>query len=156
MPLNLAHEVDQLAKLFDSEGIEYAFCGAIAVSLHGCPRSTQDIDVLILESDAPKIERLVARIGFTMSGGVIPFHFGKETERRIIRVSKFEGEEFLTLDLLLVTPIFEDVWAGREVRTVGALRMAVVSLEGLLKMKRLSGRTQDIADIERLKELHGK
>ena len=156
MALDLRLETESLARLFASEGVDYAFCGAVAVSLHGCPRSTKDIDVLILEADAPRVESLVARIGFTMSGGIIPFHFGKETERRIIRVSKFEGEEFLTLDLLLVTPIFNDVWEGRVVRQVGDLRMGVVSREGLIKMKRLSGRSQDLADIERLEELYGK
>ncbi len=56
----------------------------------------------------------------------------------------------LSLDLLLVTPQVEDVWETREKIDFLGSQLSVVSLSGLIKMKRLAGRPQDLADIERL------
>ena len=56
----------------------------------------------------------------------------------------------LTVDLLLVTPVLEDVWASREVFEWEGRRVTVVSLAGLTKMKRMAGRDQDLADLENL------
>ena len=56
----------------------------------------------------------------------------------------------LSLDLLLVTPQVQDVWQTREKIDFLGNQLSVVSREGLIKMKRLAGRPQDLADIERL------
>jgi len=154
--MNIEAELHSLTQVLAFHDIPYAVCGGLAVTLHGCPRSTKDIDILIRESDVERVEKLVAGVGYILTAGIIPFRVGTEKEQRIARVSKAEGEELLTLDLLLVTPILEDVWASREVVQVGGQQMAVVSVAGLIKMKRLAGRLQDLADIERLEELHGK
>ena len=69
----------------------------------------------------------------------------------IRRFSKIDDSgEVLSLDLLLVTPQVEDVWETREKIDFLGNRLSVVSREGLMKMKRLAGRSQDLADIERL------
>ena len=47
-------------------------------------------------------------------------------------------------------PAFHDVWARRMTFVRGSSRLQVVSREGLLAMKRLAGRPQDIADIAAL------
>jgi hypothetical protein len=51
---------------------------------------------------------------------------------------------------LLVTPQVEDVWETRETIDFLGRKLWVVSRGGLVKMKRLAGRPQDLADIERL------
>jgi len=61
----------------------------------------------------------------------------------------------LSLDFLLVTPQTEDVWATREAIDFLGRKLFVVSREGLIKMKRLAGRPQDLADIERLENEEG-
>lgn len=44
----------------------------------------------------------------------------------------------------------EDVWSGKEKIDFMGHDLAVVSRKGLIKMKRLAGRPQDLADIDRL------
>ncbi|MGI9055677.1 MAG: hypothetical protein ACR2F2_07730 [Pyrinomonadaceae bacterium] len=69
----------------------------------------------------------------------------------IRRVSKIDDiGEVLSLDLLLVTSHVEDVWETRETTDFLGRKLSVVSREGLIKMKTLAGRPQDLADIERL------
>ncbi|MCW5961747.1 MAG: hypothetical protein KIS76_16420 [Pyrinomonadaceae bacterium] len=57
------------------------------------------------------------------------------------------------LDLLLVTPEIKDVWQNRQTTPLENCSVSVVSREGLIKLKTLSGRTQDKADIEKLMEI---
>jgi len=89
-------------------------------------------------------------VGYDLTSGIIPFDTGLATERRVFRVTKVEGRDFLTLDLLLVSPFLQDVWATREEHVVEGRRLRVVSLAGLTKMKRAAGRRQDLADLDYL------
>ncbi len=150
MTLNIGEELQQIASKLNEQGIEYALCGGLAVALHGFPRATQDIDILIKGEDLESVLHLLNAHGYTLSGGSIPFDIGQETESRIYRISKASGEELLTVDLVLVSPILEDVWAGRETYQVDDYSLKVVSLDGLRTMKRLAGRPQDLVDLERL------
>lgn len=88
--------------------------------------------------------------GFDIVAGPIPFSFGTPEYRELHRASKTVGQDLLTVDLLVVTAVLEDVyrdavryeWRGRLV--------SVVSRDELVRMKRLAGRPQDLADIDRL------
>ena len=95
-------------------------------------------------------------VGFTMPGGIIPFDVGKESERRIFRISKRIGPEILTVDLLLLPPYLQSVWDSREVYEVEGVAITVVSLAGLLEMKRVAGRPQDLSDIDNLESIDGE
>lgn len=150
MVFDLKRELLEIVHLFNTEGIEYAICGGIAVSIHGYPRSTQDIDILVKAEDLERILVQVEKAGFTLSAGIIPFDIGKKTERRVFRISKVYGEDLLTLDLILVSPFLEDVWDLRERYQLGGSEIQVVSRTGLKKMKKAAGRPQDLADLHEL------
>lgn len=147
---DLKKELLELVRLLNADGIEYAFCGGIAVAIHGYPRSTRDIDILVREESLENILALVGKAGFTFSAGIIPFDVGKKTERRIFRISKVEGEDILTMDLILVVPFLKDVWSSRERYQLGNQEIQVVSLEGLRKMKKAAGRPRDLVDLQEL------
>lgn len=150
MPFDLKTELSRIAAALTAERVEYALCGGLAVAVHGYPRATRDLDFLVREDDLARIESVLRGLGFTLPAGIIPFDVGKETERRIYRISKAEGENLLTLDLILVTPVLEEVWSDRETYEVGDQKIQVVSREGLGKMKRAAGRPQDLADLDQL------
>lgn len=61
----------------------------------------------------------------------------------------------MTVDLILVTPGLQSVWDDRLLVEWEGRRVPVVSRRGLIKMKRLAGRPQDLADIEALERLDG-
>jgi len=72
------------------------------------------------------------------------------------RVSRAEGHHLMTLDLRLVAPVFEPVWNDRETVSLSEIAIKVVSKRGLIIMKNVAGRTQDIADIDAMRRLDGE
>jgi hypothetical protein len=53
--MDLFEELTQLIAAFDAGGVDYAVCGALALAIHGLPRATKDIDVLV---EAAAIDRV--------------------------------------------------------------------------------------------------
>jgi Uncharacterised nucleotidyltransferase len=144
----LFDELTSLIQSFEENEIEYAVCGGLALAIHGFARATLDIDVLILAESLDKANKVAEEKGFDIRGLDISFN---EQSIEIRRVSKIDDEgEILSLDFLLVTPFVEDVWENREIRSLLGKNYSIVSREGLIKMKRLAGRPQDLVDIERL------
>lgn len=149
----LFDEMTALARAFDEAGIEYGLCGGLAMAVHGYPRATIDIDFLIRAESLKKGYEIAGELGYDIKGLDMSF---KERAVEIRRVSKIDDEgEVLSFDMLLVTPQVEDVWENRITMILEGNTYRIVSREGLIKMKTLAGRTQDLADLERLKDDNG-
>ena len=148
--MDLYEELLGLRELLRNAGIEYAICGGIAVAFHGYPRFTKDIDLLILPQDLDRVRKAVENQGFHIDTGILPFGSGGPYEREIVRITKIAGSETLTLDLLLVNAVLQDVWEDRQAFEWRGSLVPVVSLDGLAKMKRLAGRDQDLLDLKKL------
>ncbi|HUP79308.1 MAG TPA: hypothetical protein VM260_12225 [Pirellula sp.] len=97
---------------------------------------------------------MLAEIEYDLDSGLISLDTGTDQERRLYRVSKAEGRELVTLDLLIITPVFQEVWMTRESVEIGSKQIKIVSKNGLIKMKRIAGRLQDLADIEALERIN--
>lgn len=148
--MDLRDELLRLADRLEAAGIEYAVCGGLALAIHGFPRFTKDIDLLLRREDLERAVEAVAGIGFDLDAGVLPFDVGGPGEREVRRISKTDGAEVLTLDLLVVGPVFESAWRTRGTFAWEGRRLPVVSRQGLAAMKRLAGREQDLLDAKRL------
>jgi hypothetical protein len=147
MALDLYDELLAILASLDHEGVEYGLAGALALAVHGAPRATTDIDLLIRAEAIDPALRVVQPLGFTYRARTMTFRGSGIT---VHRVTKVAGPETLTLDLLVVGPALEPVWASRiEVQVMGQ-GISVVSREGLITMKALAGRLRDLADIRRL------
>jgi len=140
---------DLLAK-FNAENIPYALCGGFALAVYGIARATDDIDVLIEETSLPKIRAVAGDLGFRLNreplllkGGALQIH----------RLHKTEGEDFLVLDLLIVSDLTRPAWDTRRAVQTDFGPVHVVSPGGLIHLKSLRGSGQDQDDIRRLKEL---
>lgn len=144
----LLEEFKSITKALNDAGIAYAVCGGWAMAIHGLPRATMDIDLLVLEDDLDKILRIAKDNGFDVDG--LPLHFDIEI-RRVSKVNR-SSKQLVTLDLLLVGDSIADVWESRALLNWKEGSSWVVSADGLIKMKLLAGRKQDLADIEKLRE----
>lgn len=145
---NLIKELDSVTSALGTNGIEYAVCGGLALTIHGFPRATFDLDVLIREEDLENALAVVKLNGYDIHGLDISF---KERRVEIRRVSKIDDDgEVLSLDFLLVTPFVEDVWNSRITLDWEGRKVTLVSREGLIKMKRQAGRHKDLIDIDRI------
>ena len=143
----LVDELKELISAFENSEIEYALCGGLAMAAHGFVRATMDIDLLIREESLEKAYQVGKQNGYDIRGLDILF---KERAVEIRRISKVVGEDIISLDLLLVTPQVKDVWETRERIDFLGKKLSIVSRDGLIRMKALAGRPQDLVDIERL------
>ena len=148
----LLDEFSKLISAVEEAELEYAVCGGLALAIHGFPRATIDIDLLIRAESLERAFEIGKENGYNIHGLDISF---KERAVEIRRVSKIIGEDVLSLDLLLVTAFIEDVWETRENVQFLGKQLSVVSREGLIKLKKLAGRPQDLADIHRIENEEG-
>lgn len=84
------------------------------MAIHGIPRATIDIDLLILSDDLERVWSAAKNLRYDVEG--LPLHFadGAIEIRRISKVD-IETKRIFMLDFLLVTDALVDVWTGRQV-----------------------------------------
>lgn len=142
-------ELTELLAAFEAASLDYALCGGVALAIHGAPRATQDIDVLVRPEDLDRLRQVAHACGFTLESLPMDFASGITIQRF---TKLIEGQPFM-LDALQVSGPIEAVWAGRLQASFEGGVVRVVSREGLISLKVAAGRPQDIADVQRLEEL---
>jgi hypothetical protein len=99
-----------------------------------------------LPADVDRALEAVRPLGYAFPARRMPFSSGVTNQR----VTRIEAGESLTLDLVLADGALARTWASRTEVEALDRRLRVVTREGLMEMKALSGRLRDLADIERL------
>jgi len=148
--VDLYAELQQLIAALESAGLDYAICGGVALAVHGVPRATQDIDILLRPEDMARLREAARGCGFVLESLPMDFSGGVTIQR----FTKLVNAQPLMLDVLLVTEPLERVWATRQRAPLeGGGVLSVVSREGLITLKLAAGRPQDVADVKRLEEV---
>jgi hypothetical protein len=129
------------------EKVRFLLVGAYAVAVYGYPRATKDIDFFVgaTPENASSVMRALRLFGAPLSNvsesdfsseGIV-FQIGS-SPRRIDILTRISGVGF------------ERAYANRKTICVEGMELPVISLVDLIANKRASGRTQDLADAERL------
>jgi hypothetical protein len=152
MALDLIAELEALVDAFEREGVDYALCGGLSLAIHGHPRATMDIDVLVPSVSASRALDVARTLGFDVPARTITFGLRTGQPRTVQRVSKLDPDtgELVSLDVMHADPGFEEVWAGRIEVSWRGRDLRIVSRDGLATMKRLAARPQDLADLAKL------
>lgn len=148
--LDLKQELEALVDALAAARVGFAVCGGIAVTIHGAPRFTKDIDLLVPRAELDRALVVAEQCGFDLRAAPMTFGAGGPLERCIQRVSKADQATLLTLDIILVEPGFSGVWSSRVLVAWEGRVVPVVSVEGLAQMKRWAGRPQDLLDLASL------
>lgn len=146
-------------KLFTTEEIPFVIVGGAAIALHGIPRSTLDIDIVV-PSETETLNRLFSVIG---DAGLLKRD--KNITAIIGRPHLLIGQ-WITLQEKSGIEVI-DIFFENEKEFNGLLRRAkkikgakfnfyIASLDDLEKMKRKSARPIDLADIALIREKRGK
>ena len=139
-------ELLAIVKGFAGHGVPYALCGAVALAIHGHPRATKDVDLLVPESCIDAAKTVLRGLGYTLEAAPMGFEGGIGVHR----VSRVEERQLFTVDLLTAVGPLREVWEDRiEARWQG-VAISAVSRAGLITMKRLAKRARDLADLEAL------
>ncbi len=151
--MNIVDELHAIAAALRGADIPYAVCGGIAVTAHGVTRTTKDIDIVIRRADLTAALVAVATAGYTILAGPMTFDAGTSRERHVQRVNKIVGAAHLILDFLLAESSLADVLDDRIDVPLPAGTVTFVARDTLIRMKRISGRPIDLADIEKLERV---
>ena len=149
--IDIIDELKLLIAKLDEQKIEYALCGGLALAIYDRPRATADIDLLILADSAESIFVAAESLGYTIRGLDLDFANGDVQIKRVSKIDQM-SRFVLTLDLLLVTQETQHIWDSRVQAMWEGRPLVVVSRDGLIALKKLSGRPQDLADISALME----
>lgn len=136
-----------LLSAFNAEGVDFLVVGAHALAAHGHVRATKDLDVWVRPTPE-NAERVLA--GIRAFGA--PVHDLTAADLSQPGLVFQIGVAPVRIDVVTsITAVeFEEAWNSRFPTTFGDLPVSVLSTEHLIQNKRATGRTQDLADVERL------
>lgn len=147
--MDLYDEFVALLGALEARQVDYAVCGGLAMAIHGLPRATVDVDLLVPQTALQTALACANSLGYTIPADPMSLAGGAVEIRRVTKIDA-SSHDLLSLDLLLVTPAVAQVWKDR-IRVRWDLgELWVVSRQGLASLKRLRGSGQDLDDIKRL------
>ena len=145
--LNLEADFLDFIRLCNQFEVKYLVIGGFAVSVHGYPRSTKDIDISIelAEDNADKMVHVINEFGFAS------LRLTKDDFTKRDFITQL-GHEPVRIDIIndLDGVIFEEAWNNKKVIVMLGEPVNFIGYEELLKVKAKAGRPQDLADIDKL------
>lgn len=156
-----------LFRSLNDSGARYVVVGGLATVLHGYPRFTADVDLIIdLEPSAiAGAMQALEKLGLRPRLPVPAQEFADPAKReRWMREKGMEVFSFfhpqnpmLSVDVFVHHPIpFETLYRGSKCVDIGGATIRICGIEQLIELKRRAGRAQDLDDIahlERIREL---
>jgi len=156
-----------LFKALEKHKVRYLLVGGLAMNLHGVPRATMDVD-LVLALDPANLKAFLGTVEALRLRPVAPVDTDglldpaqrqkwvkeKNMLAFALRPPDVQGP---TVDVLIDPPVDIEAALARTVwREVQGVRIPLISVEDLIRLKEKSGRAQDRSDIEHLLRLANK
>lgn len=155
---------DEIFKEFNDKKIKYIVIGGLALNLHGVPRMTYDIDILLdlTESNVVRFEKLMKAWGFKAR---IPAAINDiaDPDKREYWIKQKNMRAFnlvnpawtlSEIDVLIDSPVsFAQAKHRAKKITLKGMVIPVMGIKDLIRLKRASGRQQDLNDIENLRRV---
>jgi len=157
--------LDLFRTLRDHE-VRYALVGGLAMNLHGVPRMTMDVDILV-DPSPENFEKVVAAAQVLKLKPGVPVELkallDPAQRRRWVEEKKMiafplvrDGDPAASLNVLIAPPLNPADAIGRaEIKMVGGVPVALASIEDMIVLKKAAGRAQDRADLEHLERIRG-
>ena len=142
----LQHDLKEFLRLLSDHHVKYLLIGGYAVSYHGYPRSTADMDIWIETS--PRMHRRswrLCRHSDSVRPALDPIRFSYPTRSP-------DGHSPLQIEILTTISglDFAEAYARRVVDVIEEVPVSLISAADLKTNKRASGRLKDLADLDNL------
>ena len=145
----LSKDLREFVECLNSNGVEYLIVGALAVSWHGYPRYSADIDFFISasEENAARLLLAIQQFGFGSLGLTVEDF---TAPARVIQL----GHEPNRIDLMtsISGVSFDDAWQTRVPGELDGILVPFIGRDALLRNKEASGRGKDRIDVEELRK----
>ena len=137
---------------FQSHDVRYVVIGGIAAVLHGVPRATFDLDILI-EATTRNAERLLQAL---RAAGLGTADLVDAQGVLANEITVFNDR--VRIDVQTSTPglTFQDAWNQRVIMDFQGQKFYVASRVDLIASKRAAGRPRDLEDVRVLELNPGK
>lgn len=147
--MNLDPNFKEFVECLNAREVRYLIVGGYAVAFHGHPRYTKDLDVW-LERTFENVRRLMQSLDDFGFGSVGLAEEDFLEPDQIIQL----GNPPVRIDLLtsLSGVEFEACYQDRETSQLDDVQLSFIGLQKLRENKKATGRHQDLADLENLKE----
>jgi hypothetical protein len=131
---------------FQHHQVKYVVIGGIAAVLHGVPRATFDLDILI-EATPDNAQRLLEAL---LEAGLGTATLISAEELLANEITIFQDR--VRIDVQTHTPgiTFEQVWPNRETMKYQDQQFFVVAKQDLIASKQAAGREVDLEDVRLL------
>ena len=150
-----------LFKALNVHEIDYLLIGGLAMNLHGVPRMTMDVDLVIaLESgNISKLISCVNELGLHPSVPVKLEDLADKTkcdalflEKNLIALSLISDTPAIpTVDIVIHHPLnFQQAFAKKVERDLSGTPVMLACIEDMITLKKAAGRAQDLSDIKHL------
>ena len=147
MEIKLANDFKEFLKLLNLYHVEYLLIGGYAVSYHGYPRATNDLDIWVAghPNNAERLVQVLQAFGFANSELSATLFL---QQNKIIRM----GRPPIRIELLTTISgvEFAECYTKRLLAEVDGIPVNLIQLEDLKRNKRASGRFKDLNDLENL------
>lgn len=148
--MKLQKDLREFIGLLNSTGVEYVIAGAHCLAFYGVPRYTGDVDFFVKVSpeNADRIEKVIQDFGFGQTGLKREDFLAPD---QVIQLGLAPNRIDILTGIDGVT--FVEAWASRQTVMLDGLSVPILSRDLLIRNKLAVGRPQDIADVERLREI---
>ena len=139
----MLNRLQSVFKSFQSHDVRYVIIGGIAAVLHGVPRATFDLDILIeaTETNVARLLQALREAGFG-TADLVDVQGILENEITIFN-------DRVRIDVLTTAPglTFEAAWERCETMDYQGQKFRVASRQDVIASKRAVGRPKDLEDI---------
>lgn len=137
-------------KHFEKCRIPYVLMGGLAVSAHGIPRPTHDLDFTILldRNRLPELFHAAESLGYSVSDEYKRGWVDEVAGMPLVRVRQWVEGKAIDVDIFLTESKFQRSVIDRRIRLeVDGFPTSIVTPEDLILLKLIAGRPRDIGDI---------
>lgn len=153
--------LEPLFEALNRANVRYVVVGGVAVVLHGYPRLTHDVDLIVdlAPEEAERTIEVLTALGLRTRVPLDPSGFadasiraGWARDKHLIAFSLWDPVNPLrVVDLFIEHPIpFDALWEQSEIVELDTTTVRIASLPHLIELKRIAGRRRDRDDIEAL------
>ena len=143
----LPDDFREFLQCLNARKVEYLVLGGHAVSFHGYPRFTHDVD-LFIRPELDNAERLLEALGDFGFGAI---KLTAEEFTRPVTVGLGHAPDQIDLMTYIKGVDLEQAWAKREAGLLDGVNVEFISKEQLIANKLAVGRPEDLADVARLR-----
>ncbi len=144
--------------------VRYLVVGGLSVNLHGVPRVTADVDLIIAmdKENVRALAQALKDLEFLPRLPVNPEELSEPekvkewAEERNLKAFSFyhRKDNYKSVDIVLLHPLdFEKAFANKTVKAAREIEIYVASINDVIYMKEWSGRKQDLSDAALLRRV---